>query len=218
MNIFLLAILFAILCAIYYLYRAPKSIEDFPRTEKRILDKLYDQIRFIDEICRKNNIDYWLIGGSLLGAIRHGTIIPWDDDTDVGVKIDQRDKIFNALKAEVDAKGLGVRETDHGLKLYDDNERNIGTDIFFYVKNNDKWILDGNDHKIWPNDWFYDAEIQSNNLKRIKFGPLENISSPDNPTRYLSTQYGKDWSKVARLDFNHLENRAHTWAGINVPL
>ena len=42
-----------------------------------------DMLREIDRICRTHEIPYFLSGGSMLGAVRHGGYIPWDDDIDV---------------------------------------------------------------------------------------------------------------------------------------
>ena len=44
-----------------------------------------DLLHRFDEICRRENLRYFLLGGSALGAVRHGGFIPWDDDIDVGM-------------------------------------------------------------------------------------------------------------------------------------
>lgn len=44
---------------------------------------IYELLYVLDDFCKENNIRYFLSDGTLLGAIRHQGIIPWDDDADV---------------------------------------------------------------------------------------------------------------------------------------
>lgn len=50
--------------------------EDLLHLQKVLLDIAKD----IDLLCRRNDIQYYLLGGSAIGAIRHKGFIPWDDD------------------------------------------------------------------------------------------------------------------------------------------
>ena len=51
-----------------------------------------------DDLCKKNNIDYTLHGGSLLGAIREKGFISWDDDFDVAMTRVEFDKLLKVIE------------------------------------------------------------------------------------------------------------------------
>ncbi len=70
------------------------TIEDkygFLEIQDRILGIMVD----IDKFCEEYGVEYCLMGGSALGAKRHGGFIPWDDDLDIFMTIDNYEKFRN---------------------------------------------------------------------------------------------------------------------------
>ena len=63
---------------------------------------LIEMLDYITKICDKNNINYSLIGGSLIGAIRHKGMIPWDDDIDIILMPNEYEKLIDILKKKND--------------------------------------------------------------------------------------------------------------------
>ncbi len=55
----------------------------------------------VKRICEKNGIKYFIMAGSLLGAVRHGGFIPWDDDMDFGMERQEYDRFLNVCKTDL---------------------------------------------------------------------------------------------------------------------
>lgn len=72
--------------------------------DKELKAKLVEVLAYFDSVCQKYGIKYSLIGGSLIGAIRHKGIIPWDDDIDVIMLPEELEKFKKALKKEKSKK------------------------------------------------------------------------------------------------------------------
>lgn len=70
-------------------------------TLKRLKKAELNILKDFDNICKKYEIHYFLVGGSLLGAIRHGGFIPWDDDIDVGMTREEYNKFFKVMPKEL---------------------------------------------------------------------------------------------------------------------
>ncbi len=69
-------------------------------SDKEIKDCIYDCMIYLDEVCRKNNIKYFISYGTLLGAVRHKDFIPWDNDADVIMDRENYEKFFEVMQKE----------------------------------------------------------------------------------------------------------------------
>ncbi len=65
---------------------------------KKIWLILLDLAMEFDAFCRKHGLTWFMVGGSMLGAARHGGFIPWDDDMDAGMPREDYDKLLGLME------------------------------------------------------------------------------------------------------------------------
>lgn len=61
---------------------------------KKVHDRILETLLAVDKVCREHNLRYYIIAGTLLGAVRHKGFIPWDDDLDIAMPRSDYDKLI----------------------------------------------------------------------------------------------------------------------------
>ena len=67
---------------------------------KDIQNKQYELFCELDRICKKHNIKYYMAQGTLIGAVRHGGHIPWDDDMDIIIPYKELNRLIEVFDKE----------------------------------------------------------------------------------------------------------------------
>lgn len=188
--------------------------EDF-YLPKKYYKELYRLMTDVNNIFVRNNIQYWGISGTAIGALRHKGIITWDDDIDISVWqkdwlkilssdiVNQFDKIGCVVVKE---KGLNLIKIFYKNAKYNKNNYKLPfIDVFSVsldrqdknkVVYTHKWA-----REEWPNEYQYIDELYP--LKYSKFGS-QSILIPNKSEKYLTRMFGKNWSTEGRIYQSHL--------------
>ena len=115
--------------------------------------RLLEMAKFFHELCIKNNIQYYMLGGTMLGAIRHQGFIPWDDDMDFGIPRNDYNRFVEIAK-DLGSSGYEIRyyrnaknSPMHYAKFIDSNTTLVENHYHNYVEGLylDIFPLDGAD-------------------------------------------------------------------------
>ena len=168
---------------------------------------LYKLLHRVVKILEKNDIPYWASGGTFLGAIRCKGIIKWDDDLDLCVLYQDRDRLKNVIDQENDIY-LDLRSG-----LVNKIKYKTGTyafiDIFFMVPE----IENGQTvyrcalkraRDRWTNEIYLESELVP--LKKTKFGANE-IAIPNKYERYFLSNFGETWNKEGIISYSHKNDK-----------
>ncbi len=92
---------------------------------KRVLYEILDRV---DEICKRHGLHYFITGGTAIGAYFWKSILPWDDDVDVGMPREDYERFLSVAQSEL-GKGyfLQTTETERHSPFYFAKVRKNGT-------------------------------------------------------------------------------------------
>lgn len=150
------------------------------------------------KICEEKKIVLFLIGGSLLGAIRQKSFAGRPTDVDVGVMNNSNDILdeivikFKKLTNPITIKKFTHKKKYEKLQFYYDY---LIFDINIFSIQNNKYWFNRYEYKIKNNKKNQYISFSLNDLKRLKKTKIYNeiFNTPNNSTQYLKKKYGSGW-------------------------
>lgn len=166
---------------------------------------LYKLFYEVSQILEKNGIVYWITAGTFLGAVRSGGIIKWDDDIDIMIPVDYKDKLYKLFRNNDKLLVYSnIMCLTHDKISYKDNN-DFFIDVFYGKPNllNRTIVFDHNNficNYLWPNEYFYLDELFP--LRKYNFGAYE-VYGPNKYNKFMERNFSKSWNKEAVISHSH---------------
>lgn len=129
----------------------------------KLLQKLeLENLDLLIKICKENNLRYYLIGGSLIGVMRHKGFIPWDDDIDIGIPRKDYNHFVDIAKSYIpDYMDIKTMSSEPDYKCYFtrliNNKKKIYWNHGQYIAKIGIWMdvfpLDGLPENVLMRNW-----------------------------------------------------------------
>jgi lipopolysaccharide cholinephosphotransferase len=176
------------------------------------INRLYSILHRINKASHLSGLHYWICAGTALGAVRHGGLIPWDDDGDIYILEPEFHATALLFYRALNIYGLHIsphiiegEPSDTWFKIYDDVSRFPNVDVFLLTQKGGKWCLsDPTAYKIWKNEYLLPDEIASTIY--VPFGPLR-LPLFAHADRYFSRAYGEDWATTYYEGWDHEQEK-----------
>lgn len=179
-----------------------KAIEQFEITDKE-KNNLYELLKILTDKLDSVGIVYWIDGGTILGSIRHGCLVPWDDDIDICILESDFNKL-NQLSKSLNKEGFEIVKHWYLYKFRYINQEYPFIDIFLNIKKDNKYTLNHKKlNETWPNEYFTEKELFP--LKKYKFGSYY-YSGPNYCLDYLDRMY-PFWEFIGIQTYDHKEKK-----------
>lgn len=183
--------------------RAP-LLQDFYLAKGKA-ERMYRLLQTVHTLLSRDGVPYWVCEGTLLGAVRHGGLIPWDSDMDISVPRSHRQDVLR-LKNELRFLGYHLLPYFPAIKVFPiDGDRIAGhshrwpfLDIFLVRFEGGRTYFSDVAEGRWPSSYFTLHDLFP--LKSYRFGDAV-VQGPNEPVPYLNRVFGEDWPDYAITPF-----------------
>lgn len=202
-----------------------KSRKEVTLTPPGVVRRVYGLGRAVAAVFKEFSLHYWTSGGTTLGAVRHGGLIPWDDDLDLCVPESEEPLLLGAVATALADRhsivicpantfGYRIFHSWNSDQMPNDENRLLNyrypfCDVFIMSteckrKKKSYCLKYRIGRVLWPQETYAADDVSRESLTDVVFADFF-FPCPRNHDKYLNATYGSGWKNIGRSQsYNHV--------------